>query len=86
LKRLIVFLIHTYQAGISPLLPASCRYMPSCSEYTRLAVERFGVRRGAWLGLRRVLRCQPFGGFGPDPVPDLGGEREQSGEGTCLGS
>lgn len=65
-------LIRLYQVGVSPLLPSACRYDPSCSEYARLAIERHGPGRGAWLAIRRIFRCHPFGGFGPDPVPELG--------------
>lgn len=71
-KRAVLFLIRAYQAGLSPLLPGSCRYMPTCSEYARTAVERFGVARGGWLALKRLSRCHPFGGLGPDPVPESG--------------
>jgi uncharacterized protein len=61
--------IRFYQSGISPLLPASCRYTPSCSAYALEALERYGARRGGWLALRRLLRCHPFGSSGYDPVP-----------------
>jgi len=70
LTRLLVGAIRLYQGGVSPLLPSTCRYDPSCSEYTRVAIERHGPGRGLWLGLRRIGRCHPFGGFGPDPVPE----------------
>jgi len=72
LTRVMTAAIRLYQAGVSPLLPSSCRYDPSCSEYTRIAIERFGPARGVWLGVRRIARCHPFGGFGHDPVPDVG--------------
>jgi putative membrane protein insertion efficiency factor len=62
--------IRFYQRAISPLLPPACRFEPSCSEYARIAVERFGPARGSWLALRRLGRCQPFGGSGWDPVPE----------------
>ncbi len=71
LRALIVGSIRAYQAAISPWLPPACRYTPSCSEYARLAVERFGPWRGGGLGLRRLLRCHPFGGRGYDPVPEI---------------
>lgn len=68
-RRLILAAIRLYQAGVSPLLPGSCRFTPTCSEFARLAVERFGAGRGTWLAIRRLARCHPLGGFGPDPVP-----------------
>jgi len=74
LKRFLVFWIRAYQAGFSPLLPASCRYTPTCSEYARLAIEKHGAARGSWLAMKRIGRCHPFGGRGYDPVP--GGETE----------
>ncbi|MBT8461004.1 MAG: membrane protein insertion efficiency factor YidD [Gemmatimonadetes bacterium] len=70
MKRFLVFWIRAYQAGLSPILPASCRYTPSCSEYARQAIELHGPARGGWLAVRRVGRCHPFGGRGYDPVPD----------------
>ena len=69
LRWLFVQAIRLYQAGISPLLPGACRYTPTCSEYAATAVQRFGVARGGWLAVRRLLRCHPFGGKGFDPVP-----------------
>ena len=69
-RRLLLGSIRVYQVGLSPLLPAACRYEPSCSEYARIAIERFGAGRGGWLALRRLGRCHPFGGSGWDPVPD----------------
>lgn len=61
--------IRFYQACLSPVLPSSCRFYPSCSAYAYEAIEKWGVRRGAGLALRRLLRCRPFGGHGYDPVP-----------------
>jgi len=72
LKRGLLVLLRFYKAGISPLLPPSCRYEPTCSEYARIAIERHGAGRGSWLALRRLGRCHPFGGSGFDPVPDAG--------------
>ncbi|MEN8143487.1 MAG: membrane protein insertion efficiency factor YidD [Gemmatimonadota bacterium] len=69
LKRAALLIIRVYQAGLSPLLPGACRFTPTCSEYTRIAIQTHGIRRGGWLGVRRIFRCHPFGGFGPDPVP-----------------
>lgn len=62
-------LIRGYQRVISPALPASCRFTPSCSQYVLEAVSRYGVLRGGWLGLRRLARCHPFHPGGFDPVP-----------------
>jgi len=71
LKRMVIAAIRLYQGGISPLLPSTCRFTPSCSEYARVAVSRYGAARGGWLAVKRLLRCGPFGGMGPDPVPEL---------------
>jgi len=54
---------------LAPLLPPACRFEPSCSRYAQEAIERHGAGRGAWLALRRLGRCHPFGGSGLDPVP-----------------
>jgi putative membrane protein insertion efficiency factor len=64
-----LFLIRCYQVAISPMLGANCRFYPSCSCYTHPAIERFGVLRGTWLGMRRLLRCHPLNAGGFDPVP-----------------
>jgi putative membrane protein insertion efficiency factor len=61
--------IRVYQSTIGPALPPSCRFEPSCSHYAYEAIARYGVVRGAWLAIRRLARCQPFGGSGYDPVP-----------------
>ena len=68
-RRALMGLIWIYQQTIGPALPKSCRYEPSCSRYAYTAVERYGALRGAWLALKRLLRCQPWGGSGYDPVP-----------------
>lgn len=70
LKLLLIGLIRGYQYLISPLLPPSCRYTPTCSSYALEAIGRHGALRGGWLGLRRILSCHPWGGCGHDPVPD----------------
>lgn len=67
--RVILWTIRLYQKLVSPALPPSCRFAPSCSEYARQAVEKHGVLRGLWLGLGRLLRCHPFSHGGYDPVP-----------------
>jgi putative membrane protein insertion efficiency factor len=69
LGTLLILLVRGYQVGISPLLPPSCRYYPTCSAYAIEAIERHGPARGGWLALRRILRCHPFRPGGPDPVP-----------------
>ncbi len=61
--------IHFYQRAVSPYLPSRCRYQPTCSHYTEEAIRRHGVLKGTWLGMKRLARCQPFGGKGYDPVP-----------------
>ena len=61
--------IRFYQWCISPLLPAACRYHPTCSAYAVEAIERHGLVRGGGLTLKRLLRCHPWGGSGYDPVP-----------------
>lgn len=65
----LVLLIRLYQVAISPLLGPSCRFVPSCSEYARIALRRHGPARGLWLAAGRLLRCHPFHAGGIDPVP-----------------
>ena len=62
-------IIIIYQKIISPLLPASCRYIPTCSEYGLEAIRRYGPWQGARLTIKRILNCHPWGGDGHDPVP-----------------
>jgi len=62
-------LIRFYQHAISPGLGPLCRYEPSCSHYAYEAIERHGVLKGGWLGIKRLFRCRPYGGRGYDPVP-----------------
>jgi len=61
--------IRFYQYAISPLFPSCCRYVPTCSAYAYEAVQKYGVFRGLFLALRRILRCHPFHRGGYDPVP-----------------
>ncbi len=65
----LIGFVRTYQIVLSPLLPASCRYYPSCSAYAIEALERHGALRGGWLAARRIARCHPFRPGGFDPVP-----------------
>lgn len=67
--RALLALIGFYRTAISPALPPSCRYTPSCSAYAVEAIELHGAGRGSWLALRRLLRCHPFHAGGHDPVP-----------------
>jgi uncharacterized protein len=67
-QRVTLWLLRGYKRVISPLFPPACRYVPTCSEYAMEAVERFGVLRGGFMGLVRLLRCHPFVQGGYDPV------------------
>jgi len=69
-RKLLMWIIRGYQLGVSPMLGPRCRFYPSCSCYAHTAIERYGVLRGGWLGLKRLLRCHPFREGGYDPVPD----------------
>lgn len=69
MKAVALFLIRAYQLTLSPLLGNHCRYHPTCSAYTREAIERYGFLRGVSFGVRRLLRCHPFHAGGVDPVP-----------------
>lgn len=71
-RKILLWMIRLYQLLLSPWLGGNCRFYPSCSCYTHTAIERFGALRGAWLGLRRLLRCHPLTRGGYDPVPDKG--------------
>lgn len=68
-QRVLLRAINFYQVGRQDR-PSPCRFTPTCSEYSREAVETFGAGRGAWLTIRRLLRCRPFGPSGFDPVPE----------------
>ncbi|MDE5842544.1 MAG: membrane protein insertion efficiency factor YidD [Muribaculaceae bacterium] len=69
IAKILILPIRFYQCCISPMLPAACRYTPTCSQYAVEALRRHGALRGSWLALRRILRCHPWGGSGYDPVP-----------------
>lgn len=69
MRKAALWLIRFYQRYISPGLGSNCRFYPSCSQYTYQAVEKYGILRGGWLGVRRIARCHPFNKGGYDPVP-----------------
>jgi putative membrane protein insertion efficiency factor len=64
-----IFLVRFYQLVLSPLTPASCRYTPTCSQYTLEALNKHGLFKGGWLSIKRIFSCNPWGGKGYDPVP-----------------
>lgn len=68
-RKAFLLPVFFYKRCISPLLPPACRYTPTCSQYMVEAVMMHGVLKGAWLGLKRIARCAPWGGHGHDPVP-----------------
>ena len=68
MKFAVLSLLELYKAFVSPFLPPACRFEPTCSEYMRQAVEKYGAMKGSWLGIKRILRCQPFSKGGYDPV------------------
>jgi hypothetical protein len=63
-----VLLIKIYRGAISPLLPSACRYTPTCSQYMLDALNKYGLFKGGWMGVKRIFRCHPWGGHGHDPV------------------
>lgn len=69
MNRAAVLFVKAYQAFVSPLLPPSCRFTPTCSAYAVTAIERYGVLKGGWMAAKRVGRCHPWNPGGFDPVP-----------------
>jgi putative membrane protein insertion efficiency factor len=69
IARLLILVARGWQLGPSRILPPTCRYAPSCSEYAIQAVRKYGAIKGSWLGFKRLMRCHPWGGSGHDPVP-----------------
>ncbi|MGA2213979.1 MAG: membrane protein insertion efficiency factor YidD [Bryobacteraceae bacterium] len=68
MQKAVIASLRLYKRFVSPLLPSACRFSPTCSEYMLEAVDKYGVPRGVWLGLRRLLRCHPLHAGGFDPV------------------
>lgn len=89
MKRLVLALIHFYRRRISPHKKACCRFRPTCSSYALQAVERFGALRGGLMSIARILRCNPYGRPGYDPVPEHFSLRSGVGKyeepSACLG-
>ncbi|MDH5233982.1 MAG: membrane protein insertion efficiency factor YidD [Gemmatimonadota bacterium] len=79
MRYLLVLFVRAYQAVLSPILPAACRYHPTCSNYAIEALEVHGARRGSWLAIKRIARCHPFRAGGFDPVPDPPSPRPRDG-------
>lgn len=69
MKYLFIYLVRFYQVAISPLKPPTCRYTPTCSQYTLEALQKYGFLKGGWLAIKRICSCHPWGGSGYDPVP-----------------
>ena len=68
-RALLLLLLRAYKLLLSPLYPGACRYVPSCSEYAAIAIHEHGAMKGAWLAIKRLSRCHPYGGSGVDAVP-----------------
>lgn len=68
IKKILILIIKLYQVIISPLLPNACRYTPTCSQYAIEAIQKYGIFKGSWKAIKRILRCNPWGGCGYDPV------------------
>jgi putative membrane protein insertion efficiency factor len=66
---LFLAIIKAYKTLLSPILPPSCRYLPTCSDYAAQAIQKHGPFKGGWLAFKRIMRCHPWGGHGYDPVP-----------------
>lgn len=68
MKKIVIFLINFYQKRISPLFGKKCKFYPTCSEYMKQAIEKYGVIKGTFKGIKRILRCNPFSKGGYDPL------------------
>ena len=69
MRLLVLKIIRVYQKYLSPLLGPNCRFHPTCSEYALQAIETYGVIRGSFFAVKRILKCNPWGGSGADPLP-----------------
>lgn len=69
IQTIVLLPVYFYRRCISPLFPPCCRFTPTCSEYAIQAVKKHGVFKGSWLAIKRILKCNPWGGSGYDPVP-----------------
>ena len=69
MKHILIFIVKIYQKLLSPFLPDSCRFYPSCSHYSVEALQKYGAVKGGWLSVKRISRCHPFHPGGYDPVP-----------------
>ena len=76
-KKILIWFVQAYQLLISPLLGANCRFHPTCSQYMIVAIDRFGIFKGTWLGIRRISHCHPWHEGGLDPVPELDKTRDK---------
>jgi len=68
MKKIFIYFIEKYQKYISPIFGKHCKFYPSCSEYTKQAIEKYGLFKGSFLGIKRIIRCNPFSKGGYDPV------------------
>lgn len=69
MKAILLFIVRGYKLLISPILPPSCRFSPTCSEYSLEAIQKYGALKGFWLTIKRLIRCNPWNPGGYDPVP-----------------
>lgn len=81
-QHVVLTLIRFYQRWISAMFPPRCRFIPTCSSYTIEAIETFGIGKGLWLGITRLLRCHPWGKAGYDPVPEKSCSRHAEADNT----
>ena len=68
MKQIVIFLVRAYRLLLSPYLPPSCRYQPTCSQYAKEALDKYGALKGGMIALKRISRCHPWGGNGYDPL------------------